>query len=93
MYREPNDFYVKECIDELKNYAKTKGFKIVFRNVSTPYNDFTIFIYKPHCNGYHTKYLIKYDGDYNVPEFSSNHFDTCINLSKSFIENYEIRKL
>lgn len=76
----------QEKVDEVKKFAKSRGFKVIFRNISTNTGDFHFFIYRPGFNGYHTKYLIAYDGYWDVPEYDAESFDICIEKVKEYIK-------
>ena len=78
--------YVKNSISNLKEYAKSKGFKIVWRNATTNCGDFCIFIYDLNT-GYHTRYLVGYDGYWSsTNEYS---FNNCLKAAYEYIRNYK----
>jgi len=84
-----NSIYVKNSVDNLREYAKKKGLKLVFRNVTTNAGDFCFFIYAPKCNGYHTRYLIGYDGYWSANYNEPTSFDRCWDAAHKFISNYK----
>lgn len=77
--------YIKNAVKIVKEFAKSKGYKIVFRNVTTYCGDFCFFIYKPGFEGYSTKYLVGYDGDWDAEEYDNRYFDRCIEAIYDFI--------
>ena len=80
-----NSDYIKNSIKNLKDYAKSKGFKIVWRNVTTNCGDFCIFIYNLNT-GYHSRYLVGFDGDWDATDNRS--FDNCLEAAHEYIRNY-----
>jgi len=86
---DKNSIYVKNSVENLREYAKLHGLKLVFRNTPTNAGDFCFFIYKPVYMGYHTKYLIGFDGSWNVDSKDSISFDRCWDAAHKFISNYK----
>lgn len=84
-----NSIYVKNSVDNLREYAKQKGLKLVFRNVTTNAGDFCFFIYAPKWHGYHTRYLIGYDGYWSANYNEVTSFDRCWDAAHKFISNYK----
>ena len=80
---------IKNSVNNLREYAKKKGLKLVFRNVTTNVGDFCFFIYAPKCHGYHTRYLIGYDGYWSANSNESTSFDRCWDAAHKFISNYK----
>lgn len=83
-----NRQYVKNSVDNIKEYAKSMGFKVVFRNVTTNAGDFCFFIYRTGYRRYHTKYLIGFDGYWNADRSTSTSFDRCRDAVHAYISNY-----
>ena len=81
--------YVKNAVENLREYAKLHGQKLVFRNTPTNAGDFCFFIYKPGYSGYHTKYLIGFDGCWDVDPKDNISFDRCLDAVHKFISNYK----
>lgn len=77
---------VKVSVDNLREYATSRGLKLVFRNVTTNAGDFCFFIYKAGISG---RYLVGYDGSWNVPANSNISFDKCWDAAHKFISNYD----
>lgn len=69
------------CLKELRNFAKSKGLSIVFKNQKYP-DDFTIFIYD---KSKQSRYLVGFDGNKR-----SNEYDLfrCCELAEDYIKNY-----
>jgi hypothetical protein len=84
-----NSQYVKNSVENLRAYAKLHGLKLVFRNVTTNAGDFCFFIYAPKWRGYNTRYLVGYDGSWNVDPRDTISFDSCWNAAHKFISNYD----
>ena len=84
-----NSLYIKNSVDNLREYAKKHGLKLVFRNATTNAGDFCFFIYKPHFGGYHTRYLVGYDGSWDADRNSDISFDRCWDAAHKFISNYK----
>ena len=85
-----NSSQMKDAVNNLREYAKAHGLKLVFRNVTTNAGDFCFFIYKPGFEGYHTRYLIGYDGYWGEPITSNTSFEKCWDDAHKFISNYKI---
>jgi hypothetical protein len=83
-----NSQYIKNSVDNLRAYAKLHGLKLVFRNVTTNAGDFCFFIYAPKYNGYHTRYLVGYDGYWDVPSSDNISFEHCWDAAHKFISNF-----
>ena len=84
-----NNLYIKNSVDNLREYAKLHGLKLVFRNTPTNAGDFCFFIYKPNFSGYHTRYLVGYDGYWNSNYNDNTSFDRCWDAAHAFISNYK----
>ena len=84
-----NSQYVKNSVENLRAYAKLHGLKLVFRNVTTNAGDFCFFIYAPKWRDYNTRYLVGYDGSWNVDPRDTISFDSCWNAAHKFISNYD----
>ena len=78
---------IKNSVNNLREYAKKKGLKLVFRNVTTNVGDFCFFIYAPKCHGYHTRYLIGYDGYWSAKPNEVTSFELCWKAANEFISN------
>ena len=81
-----NSINVKNSVENLRNYAKTRGMRLVFRNTPTDAGDFCFFIYKPGRSGY----LVGYDGSWNVPVGNNCSFENCWESAHKFISNYKV---
>ena len=84
-----NSIYVKNSVNNLREYAKKKDLKLVFRNATTDAGDFCFFIYAPKCHGYHTRYLVGYDGYWSANYNEATSFDRCWDAAHKFISNYK----
>ena len=84
-----NSINVKNSVGNLREYAKQKGLKLVFRNVTTNAGDFCFFIYAPKWHGYHTRYLIGYDGYWSAKPNEVTSFELCWKAAHEFISNYK----
>ena len=84
-----NSSQMKEAINNLREYAKTHGLKLIFRNATTSAGDFCFFIYKSGFEGYHTRYLVGYDGYWSAPVTSNISFEKCWESAHKFISNYK----
>lgn len=80
-----NSKMVNDSIKNLRNYAKSCGLKLVFRNTPTDAADFCFFIYKSGHKGY----LVGYDGNWGEPLTSNTSFEKCWDAAHKFISNYE----
>lgn len=81
-----NSSQMKVAINNLREYAKTRGLKLVFRNATTNAGDFCFFIYK--AGPVKSRYLVGYDGSWNAPTNSNISFDRCWDAAHKFISNY-----
>jgi hypothetical protein len=79
-----NSIYVKNSVDNLREYANKKGLKLVFRNNPTNAGDFCFFIYKM-TGG---RYLVGYDGYWDAKPTEVTSFDRCWDAAHKFISNY-----
>ena len=86
---DKNSIYVKNSVNNLREYAKRKGLKLVFRNITTNAGDFCFFIYAPKWHGYHTRYLVGYDGSWNAAPTENISFEKCWDAAHKFISNYK----
>ena len=84
-----NSSQMKVAVNNLREYAKTHGLKLVFRNATTNAGDFCFFIYKPGADGYRTRYLVGYDGSWGAPVSSNISFEKCWESAHKFISNYK----
>ena len=82
---DKNSIYVKNSVDNLREYAKQKGLKLVFRNNPTNAGDFCFFIYKKSGGSY----LVGYDGYWSANYNESTSFDRCWDAAHKFISNYK----
>ena len=80
-----NSINVKNSVENLRNYAKIRGMRLVFRNTPTDAGDFCFFIYKPGRSGY----LVGYDGSWDVPVENNCSFENCWKSAHKFISNYK----
>jgi hypothetical protein len=80
-----DSIYVKNSVDNLRDYATSKGLKLVFRNTPTNAGDFCFFIYKMTGGSY----LVGYDGYWNVDPRNNVSFDRCWDAAHKFISNYD----
>lgn len=80
-----NNINVKNSVENLRDYAKTRDMRLVFRNTPTNAGDFCFFIYKQGRSGY----LVGYDGSWNVPANSNISFENCWESAHKFISNYK----
>lgn len=79
-----DSIYVKNSVNNLRDYAASKGLKLVFRNTPTNAGDFCFFIYKKTGGSY----LIGYDGYWDVDPRDNLSFDRCWDSAHKFISNY-----
>lgn len=84
---DKNSIYVKNSVENLRDYAKLYGLKLVFRNTPTNAGDFCFFIYK--AGLVKSRYLVGYDGSWNAPTNSNISFDHCWDAAHKFISNYD----
>jgi hypothetical protein len=82
---DKNSIYVKKSIENLREYAKLHGLKLVFRKTTTSAGDFCFFIYKPGCSSY----IQGYDGYWYSPMSSNTSFEKCWEAAHKFISNYK----
>jgi len=80
-----NSNYVKNSVENLREYATCKGLKLVFRNHPTNAGDFCFFIYKMSGG----RYLVGYDGYWDVDPRDNISFDRCWDSAHKFISNYD----
>lgn len=86
---DKNSIYVKNSVDNLRDYAKSHGLRLVFRNTPTNTGDFCFFIYKSKWFGSPSRYLIGYDGYWSANYNESTSFDRCWDSAHKFISNYK----
>jgi len=80
-----NSKNVKVSVDNLREYATSRGLKLVFRNTTTNAGDFCFFIYKM-TGG---RYLVGYDGSWNAAPTENISFEKCWEAAHEFISNYD----
>ncbi len=78
--------YIENSINNLKDFAKSRGMKVVFRNHTTNCGDFCIFIYDSKMFGFHTRYLVGYDGSWDA---NHKQFDDCWEMAMDYIRKYK----
>ena len=82
--RKELTYHQNYLINTLKEYAKNRGLKVVFRNRKMPSGDFCFFVYHPDRRSY----LIGFDGSWDVDENNICSFTSCLKETRSFIEKY-----
>lgn len=82
--------YINNSIKNLSEFAKEHGLKLVFRNKETNTGDFCLFIYKqPSMMKFRNRYLVGFDGYWDVPADSNVSFDNCWEAAHKYISNYK----
>lgn len=79
-----NKHEIEKQIRELKDYAKSKGLSVRFRNRKTDQGDFCIFIYD---KNFRKSYAVGFDGSWDDPVY----FDQCLSMAYDWIANRDDR--
>ena len=82
-----DNLYIKNSVENLREYAKRHGLKLVFRNTPTNAGDFCFFIYKEGLMK--NRYLVGFDGSWDVDPKENISFDRCWDAAHKFISNYK----
>ena len=80
-----NSNNVKISVDNLREYATSRGLRVVFRKTPTNAGDFCFFIYK--ITG--GRYLVGYDGYWSANPSDNTSFEKCWAAAHEFISNYD----
>lgn len=79
-----NKHEIEKQIRELKEYAKSKGLSVRFRNHKTDLGDFCIFIYD---KNFRKIYAVGFDGSWDNP----GDFDQCLSMAYDWIDHRDHR--
>lgn len=77
--------YYTNSIKNIKDYANKLGYKVVFRDSPNNCGDFCFFIYKKGLVG---RYLVGFDGYWDVPASDRCSFDNCWESVHNWIINH-----
>lgn len=72
---------IKHAISLLKVEAKSKGFKLVYKEWNRNCGDFVFFVY-PSSGGH---YLVGFDGSWGVPANEFNSWESCYKAAFNYI--------
>ena len=83
-----NKHEIEKQIRVLKEYAKSKGLSIRFRDHETAQGDFCIFIYD---KSFRKNFIVGYDGDWSAYPESVLSFSRFLSMAYSWIDNRDSR--
>lgn len=76
----------KDLVKETQDLAKEKGLEVKFRNRKMNTGDFCFFIYDKRKQ---QRYLVGYDGDWDVKDDDTLSFKSCYEKTLKYIKEYK----